>query len=84
MSPVEALRTATTAAAWKLGYDKDLGSIEVGKLADMVVIDADILQDIFKTDRISMVMLNGRLYDSATLNEIVTGERKTKPFYWQK
>ena len=84
MSPVETLRTATTAAAWKLGYDKDLGSIEVGKLADMVVIDADILQDIFKTDRISMVMLNGRLYDAATLNETVTGERKTKPFYWQK
>jgi imidazolonepropionase-like amidohydrolase len=84
MSPVETLATATTSAAWKLGFDEDLGSIEPGKLADMVIIDADILQDIFQTDRISMVMLNGRLYDAATLNETVTGDRQTKPFYWQK
>jgi hypothetical protein len=35
------------------------------------------------SDRVSMVMLNGRLYDAATLNETVTGERKTRPFFWQ-
>ena len=83
MSPVEALRAATITPAKALGYDADLGSLEEGKLADLVVIDADILEDIYQTDHISRVMLNGRLYEAQTLNEVVTGDRKTKPFYWQ-
>ena len=66
-----------------LGYDNDLGSLEVGKLADLVVIDANVVEDIYQSDKVDMVMLNGRLYDAATLNETVTGNRKTKPFYWQ-
>jgi imidazolonepropionase-like amidohydrolase len=84
MTPVEALRAATIVPATALGMDADLGSLEAGKLADLVVIDADILEDIYQTDKISKVMLNGRLYDAATLNETITGERKTKPFYWQQ
>ena len=83
MSPLEALRAATAAPAKALGFDRDLGTLEEGKLADLVVIDADILTDIYQTDRVSMVMLNGRLYDAATLNETVTGNRKTRPFFWQ-
>ena len=83
MSPVEALRAATITPAKALGYDADLGSLEEGKLADLVVIDADILADIYQTDHISHVMLNGRLYEAKTLNEVITGDRKTKPLYWQ-
>ncbi|MCH9695342.1 MAG: amidohydrolase family protein [Gammaproteobacteria bacterium] len=83
MGAIEVLRTATTAPAQALGFDDDIGSIEVGKLADLVVIDANIVEDIFQSDKVSMVMLNGRLYDAATLNETVTGDRQTKPFYWQ-
>ena len=83
MSPVEVLKTATTTPAKALGFDHDLGSIEAGKLADLVVLDANILEDIFQSDKVNMVMLNGRLYDAATLNEKVTGKRTTKPFYWQ-
>ncbi|MGB5720116.1 MAG: amidohydrolase family protein [Woeseiaceae bacterium] len=83
MSSIEALKTATTAPAKALGYDKDLGSLEVGKLADLVVIDANVVEDIYQTDKVEMVMLNGRLYDAATLNEKVTGNRTTQPFYWQ-
>ena len=64
--------------------EDDLGTLEVGKLADLVVIDADILDDIFQSDRVAMVMLNGRLYDAATLDETVTGDRKTEPFFWQR
>jgi len=83
MSPVQALQSATITPARALGYSADLGSLEPGKLADLVVIDADILADIYQTDKVAYVMLNGRLYESKTLNEVVTGERKTRPFYWQ-
>ena len=69
--------------AGHLGFDRDIGSLEVGKLADLVVLDANIVQNIYQSDKVSMVMLNGRLYDAATLNETVTGDRRTQPFYWQ-
>lgn len=84
MSPLAALRAATAAPAEALGFDKDIGTLEIGKLADLVVLDANVLADIEQSDKVSMVMLNGRLYDAATLNEIVTGTHRTKPFYWQQ
>lgn len=83
MSAVDALRAATITPARALGYAADLGSLEPGKLADLVVIDADVLADIYQSDRVSHVMLNGRLYEAQTLNEVVTGERKTQPFFWE-
>ncbi|HEY0625797.1 MAG TPA: amidohydrolase family protein [Allosphingosinicella sp.] len=81
-SPVEALRTATATAATSLGFT-DLGTIETGKLADLVVLDADPLADIQNSDKVSKVMLNGRLYDAATMNEEVTGERRRLPYFWE-
>jgi imidazolonepropionase-like amidohydrolase/Tol biopolymer transport system component len=82
-TPLEALKTATINPAKALGF-KDIGSLEPGKLADLVILDADPLADIQNSDNISKVMLNGRLYDAATLNEEVTGERKRQPYYWEK
>ena len=84
MTPIEALRTATISGARSLGFDKDIGSIEPGKLADMVVIDGDPVSDIRQSDRITHVMLNGRLYEVPTMNETLTGTSKLRKWYWEK
>ena len=55
-----------------------------GKLADLVVLDRNPLENIRNTDSVSMVMVNGRLYDAATLNEIASGTRKRGPLYWER
>jgi len=82
-SPIDALRAATIMAATSLGYQKDVGSLEVGKLADLVVLDADPTVDIRNTEKINRVMLGGRLYDPLTMNEVVTGNRVRAPYWWE-
>ncbi|PHR61352.1 MAG: amidohydrolase [Robiginitomaculum sp.] len=84
MSPLQALKTATITPAKHLGYAKDIGSLEVGKLADLVIMEANPLENIRNTDKISHVMLGGRLYESDTMNEILSGDRKRTPYYWEK
>jgi imidazolonepropionase-like amidohydrolase/Tol biopolymer transport system component len=83
MTPLEALRTATLNPARYLGLDRDVGSLDVGKLADLVLIDGDVLADIRQSDRISHVMQNGRLFEAATLNEVVSGNRVRKPLFFE-
>jgi imidazolonepropionase-like amidohydrolase/Tol biopolymer transport system component len=82
-TPIEALRHGTVDPANMYGFS-DIGSLEPGKLADLVVLDADPTQDIRNTDHIHQVMLNGRLYDAATLNETVTGNRHRQPYFWEQ
>ncbi|MFM9828694.1 MAG: amidohydrolase family protein, partial [Sphingomonas sp.] len=82
-SPIEALAAGTIMPATSLGYAKDVGSLEVGKLADLVVLDADPTADIRNSDKINRVMLGGRLYDPATMDEVVTGTRKHPQYWWQ-
>ena len=81
-TPVQALRHGTVDAAQMYGF-RDLGTLEPGKLADLIILNADPTQDIRNSDRIDRVMLNGRLYDAATLNETVTGNRQRQPYYWE-
>ncbi len=83
MTPVEALRAGTIESARSLGYDRDVGSLEPGKLADLVVLDADPTKDIRNSDKISKVMIGGRLLDAATLNEELTGNRKRPAYWWE-
>lgn len=82
-APIDALRAATIMPAQSLGYAKDVGSLEVGKLADLVVLDADPTQDIRNTEKIHRVMLGGRLYDPMTMNEVGTGKRLRQPYWWE-
>ena len=80
---MQALRSATINGARYLGLDKDVGSLEVGKLADLMIVDGDVLHDIRQSDRVTQVMLNGRLYDSATMNEVGATKKTRKPFFFE-
>jgi imidazolonepropionase-like amidohydrolase len=72
LTPLEALRTATINPARFLGMQENLGTIEKGKLADMVLLTADPLQDISNTQRVEAVIANGRLFDRAALDSLLT------------
>ncbi len=83
MSPLQALRTGTIDSAKSLGMADEIGSLEAGKLADLVVLDADPLADIRNSDKVHRVMVNGRLYDPVTMNEVVTGARNRSVYWWE-
>lgn len=82
MTPLEAIRNATINGAHYLGMDKDIGSLEVGKLADLVVIDGDPTSDIRQSDRVVDVMQNGRLYSLPRLDEIAPRNKPRGPFFF--
>ena len=63
----EALRSATLHGAWYLGLDQDLGSLKVGKLADVAVIAGNPLEDIRQSENVHYVIANGRLFDAETM-----------------
>ena len=79
MAPMDILRSATAFGAEAIGLQKDLGSIEAGKLADLVVLNANPLENIRNTDKIRYVMKNGRMYDGDSLDELYPRQRKMDP-----
>jgi imidazolonepropionase-like amidohydrolase len=83
MTPLEALRTATANPAKALGLDEWVGTLQPGKLADLIVMDQNPLENIRNTESIRYTMVNGRLYDAETMNEIGNYDRKRGPFFWE-
>jgi len=83
MSPMEALKTATINPAEYIGAGKDIGSLKVGKLADLVIMDKNPLENIRNTESITHTMINGRLYDTETMNEIGNEPKERTKFYWE-
>ncbi|MBK7407658.1 MAG: PD40 domain-containing protein [Saprospirales bacterium] len=83
MTNMQALRAATMNGAIYLGMDKEIGSLKEGKLADLIVLDANPLENIRNSEFVHYTMINGRLFDSATMNEIGNYDRKRTPFYFE-
>jgi imidazolonepropionase-like amidohydrolase len=65
-----ALQVATVQGAEAIGLEKELGSLEVGKLADLLVLDKNPLQNIRHSQAIRYVMINGRMFEADTLTEM--------------
>ncbi len=82
MSPHEALRAGTLNGAAYLGLDADLGSIEVGKLADLAIIAGDPLADIRVSKQVAFTVVNGRIFDASTMAEVGNHPRDANPMWW--
>lgn len=82
-SPWEALRGASIDGAKSLGMDQQIGSLEVGKLADVVIIDGNPLEDIRRSEYVSNTIINGRVYDAATMNQIAPDQVSRQPLFFE-
>ncbi|MEM9547774.1 MAG: amidohydrolase family protein [Bacteroidota bacterium] len=83
MSNMQALRAATINGAEYLGMTTEIGSIKEGKLADVIVIDGDPSQNLKDSENVIYTIINGRLYDTETMNEIGNNPSKRSKFYWE-
>ncbi len=83
MTNHQALETATINPATSLGLDKWIGSLETGKLADLIIMDKNPLENIRNTTSIRYTMVNGRLYDCEQMNEIGNYNKPRTKFYWE-
>lgn len=82
MSAMEAIRSATMNGAQYIGMGDQIGSLEPGKLADLLIMDKNPLDTIINTESLRYTVINGRLYDCNTLNE-VNSPKKRAPFWWE-
>jgi imidazolonepropionase-like amidohydrolase len=82
LTPHQTLRAATLFGAEALGMAQDLGSIEPGKLADLVILARDPLADIKNSNTIKFVMKNGELFEGDTLNQVWPQQKPLPPLWW--
>jgi hypothetical protein len=83
MAPHDALRAATINGAEYLGMDDHLGSVEAGKLADLVILDENPLERIENSNSVDMTVINGVVYDAATMNQLWPRAVEREPFLFQ-
>jgi len=83
MTTMQALQCATINGATYIGMDKEIGSLEKGKLADLIIMEKNPLENIRNSESLIYTMVNGRLYDCETMNEIGNYDRKRTKFFWE-
>jgi len=83
MTNHEALKAATINGANYIGASNDIGSLKEGKLADLIVMNKNPLDNIRNSEGIIYTMINGRLYDTETMNEIGNTPKERGKFYWE-
>jgi len=81
MTPREVLKAATMGSAETIGHAGEIGSLEAGKFADLVILAKDPLADVANDGAVVQVMKNGRLYDAGTLDEVWPRSRRA-PTHW--
>lgn len=84
MTPLQAIRCATLNGAYYIGMEDQIGSLEQGKLADLIVMDKNPLENIRNTESIRYVMVNGRLFDAETMDQIGNYNIKRGKFYFEQ
>lgn len=82
MSPLQVIKCATISGAEYLGMSNEIGSLENGKLADLIILKENPLEDIRNSDKIAYVMVNGRLFDE-DMNEVGNTGKPRGKFWWQ-
>jgi hypothetical protein len=82
-TPMEVLHAATIGSAEVIGHASQIGSLEPGKFADLLVMDRNPLETIANTGALSQVMKNGRLYDAASLDEVWPRPRRMPAPWWR-
>ncbi|WP_289024399.1 amidohydrolase family protein [uncultured Salegentibacter sp.] len=83
MTNLEALQAATINGAEYIGMGSEIGSLEEGKLADLIVLEKNPLEDIRNSESVIYTMVNGRLYEAETMNEIGNNPKERGEFYWK-
>lgn len=82
MTPLQVLRCATLSGAEAIGLSQDIGSLEPGKFADLVIYDANPLENIRNTNTIHWVMKNGELFDTNSMDTVYPVAKKLGPLSW--
>lgn len=83
MTNMEVLKAGTINSAYSLGFDKYIGSLKEGKLADLIVLDKNPLDDIYNTESVKYTIVNGRIYDAETMDEIGFSKKTKNKFFWE-
>ena len=84
MSPHRALIAGTINGARYIGMEADLGSLEAGKLADLIVLEENPLENLRSSELVRYVMVGGRMFDALSMNEIAGEKLQRKPFWFQR